>query len=155
MATDRQIEANRKNALRSTGPKTIEGKAVVSCNAIKHGILTSKLFVQEQLQEEFSKMREGFYHEFQPKGDLETFLLERIISCAWRLALITQVEAEMYDAEVSWAKIKAAFEGSPDSMMTIARYENALERNFYRALAAFKQVQLNNKESVFEIGFVS
>ena len=155
MTTERQIAANRKNALLSTGPKTMEGKAIVSGNATKHGILTSKVFVQEGLQEEFSKMREGFYLEFQPKGDLETFLLERVISCAWRLALITQVEAEMYSAEVSWAKIKAAFEGSADSMMAIARYENAIERNFYRALAAYKQVQLNNMESVVEIGFVS
>ncbi len=156
MATERQIEANRRNALLSTGPKTEEGKAVVSGNAIKHGILTDRLFVQDDLQEEFARMREGFYLEFQPKGNLEVYLLERVISCAWRLALITQVESEMFRVESSWDKIKAVFEGySADSMAVISRYENAIERSFYKALETFKQAQLNNKESVVEIGFVS
>jgi hypothetical protein len=156
MATERQIEANRKNALLSTGPKTEEGKAIVSGNAIKHGILTNRVFVQEKSQEEFERLREGFYFDFQPKGDLETFLLERVISCAWRLALITQVESEMYDAEFSYGRIKAVFEGyTSDNMIILARYENAIERNFYRALAAFKQAQLNRQESIMEIGFVS
>lgn len=156
MATERQIEANRKNALLSTGPKTNEGKMIVSGNAVKHGILTSKVFIQKELREEFERMREGFYFDFQPKGDLEIFLLERVISCAWRLALTTQVEAEMFDTECSYGRIKAAFERyTAENMITLSRYENAVERSFYRALAAFKQVQLNNKESVVEIGFVS
>jgi hypothetical protein len=71
MATERQIEANRKNALLSTGPKTNEGKMIVSGNAVKHGILTNKVFIQDELREEFERMREGFYFDFQPKGDLE------------------------------------------------------------------------------------
>lgn len=156
MTTERQIEANRKNALLSTGPKTEDGKAIVSGNAIKHGILTNRVFVQDEQQKEFERMREGFYLDFRPRGDLEAFLLERVISCAWRLALITQVEAEIFNAESSYGRIKTTFEGyASDNMIVIARYENAIERSFYRALAAFKQAQLNNKESVVEIGFVS
>lgn len=41
MTTSEKIEANRKNALQSTGPRSLEGKALVSMNAIKHG-LTAK-----------------------------------------------------------------------------------------------------------------
>jgi len=41
MATDRQIAANRKNAQKSTGPKTPEGRAAVRLNGVKHG-LTAK-----------------------------------------------------------------------------------------------------------------
>jgi hypothetical protein len=83
-------------------------------------------------------------------------LLERVISCAWRLALITQAEAEIFDTEVSYNRIKAVFEGyTADNMMVIARYENAIERSFYKALSAFKQAQFSNKESIVEIGFVS
>lgn len=148
--------ANRKNALLSTGPKSEEGKAIASNNAIKHGILTNKVYVQEESQEEFFQLRESFYLEFQPRGDLELFLLDRVISCAWRLALITQVEAERFSTEASWGRIKATFEGySCDNMCVISRYENAIERSFYKALEAFKQAQLRNKESVVEIGFVS
>lgn len=156
MTTDRQMEANRKNALLSTGPKTEDGKAVVSANAIKHGILTNKVFVQEEFQEEFEKMREGFYREFQPRGTVEAFLLERVISCSWRLVLITQVEGEMLDAESSYGAIKGAFEGQGSCNMTsLARYEHFLEKSLYRALEALRQAQCSHKESIVEIGFVS
>ncbi len=40
MTSDKQIRANRRNALKSTGPKTSEGKSKVKRNALKHGLLT-------------------------------------------------------------------------------------------------------------------
>jgi len=40
MASQKQIDANRRNAERSTGPRTPEGKAIVKNNALKHGLYT-------------------------------------------------------------------------------------------------------------------
>ena len=84
------------------------------------------------MQKEFERMREGFYLEFRPRGDLEAFLLERVISCAWRLALITQVEAEIFNAESSYGtELKPLLKDmSCDNMIVIARYENAIEGAF-------------------------
>jgi hypothetical protein len=48
MTSPKQIEANRENALKSTGPKTSEGKAVVSLNAVKHGLLSAKVFLPNE-----------------------------------------------------------------------------------------------------------
>ena len=45
MTTEKQIEANKQNALVSTGPVTAEGKAVVSQNAVKHGIFVRDLII--------------------------------------------------------------------------------------------------------------
>ncbi len=43
--SERQLAANRKNTLRSTGPNTPEGKAVSARNAIKHGILSKAVIL--------------------------------------------------------------------------------------------------------------
>ena len=45
MSTKRQIEANQRNALVSTGPVTTQGKALVSQNAVKHGIFAKDLLI--------------------------------------------------------------------------------------------------------------
>ena len=47
MATEKQINANRQNAQKSTGPKTAEGKAAVSQNAVKHGLFAQSLIYGE------------------------------------------------------------------------------------------------------------
>ena len=48
MASDAQIEANRANAQKSTGPRTAEGKAKVAPNAIKHGLLAEQVVVKDE-----------------------------------------------------------------------------------------------------------
>jgi len=45
MTTEKQVEANKQNALVSTGPVTAEGKALVSQNAVKHGIFARDLII--------------------------------------------------------------------------------------------------------------
>lgn len=158
MASERQIAANRKNALLSTGPKSEEGKAVVGRNAVQHGILTKQVYTDDDTREEFSKFQTSFYLEFCPQSNLEAFLLERVITCAWWLNLVMKVEAEMFRGDAVWGvpkRIKGAFEGHAYNYMSvISRYENAIERSFYKALAEFKQAQ-EKRESTIEIGFVS
>ena len=53
MATLKQIEANRLNALKSTGPKTEAGKASVKLNAMKHGLLSKQVLLPEDSESEF------------------------------------------------------------------------------------------------------
>ena len=52
MATEAQILANRRNAQKSTGPRTREGKAAVSQNAIKHGLLARQAVISSESQAE-------------------------------------------------------------------------------------------------------
>jgi hypothetical protein len=48
MGSDKQIRANRRNARKSTGPKTPEGKSVVSHNALKHGLLSQQILLPDE-----------------------------------------------------------------------------------------------------------
>lgn len=106
----------------------------------------------------YTKFQASFHHEFCPQSNLEAFLLERAITCAWKLNLVMKVEAEMFRGDAVWGvpkRIKDAFEGhSYNYMSVISRYENALERSFYKALAEFRQAQ-QKRESIIAIGFVS
>jgi len=88
----RKIEANRKNALRSTGPKTARGKAFVARNAIKHGILVSQIMTTELEQNEFESLIQALFQEDQPVGRSEELLVERIANCWWRLRRVQIAE---------------------------------------------------------------
>ena len=63
----------------TTGPKSDEGKEIVAKNALKHGILSREVFVDEGLKGDFEAMKGSFFLQFEPQGQLELFLLERVI----------------------------------------------------------------------------
>ncbi|MEN6424854.1 MAG: hypothetical protein ABFE13_05800 [Phycisphaerales bacterium] len=85
MATVAQIQANRLNAQKSTGPRTAEGKERASQNALKHGLLAREAVIQGEDPEEFELYREGMLQELTPAGAVETMLAERVVGLSWRL----------------------------------------------------------------------
>ena len=95
MATEQQIKANRRNARKSTGPRTPQGKAVVSRNAVKHGLLSCEVLLPDEEGEALADLSELLRSEFQPKGYLETLLVDRIVGLVWRLRRMGQIEAGM------------------------------------------------------------
>src|SRR5215217_4284563 len=101
MASDKQIRANRRNARKSTGPKTPEGKSVVSYNALKHGLLSQQILLPDEDEASLVQLGEHLHSQLQPVGELESLLVERIVAAAWRLRRVLAVEAEIYEAESS------------------------------------------------------
>ena len=98
MATEAQVAANRRNAEKSTGPRTPEGKAAVSQNAVKHGLLACRDVIRGEEQEEFELYREELFWELNPVGTMESRLAERIVSLAWRLRRAERIQNEAFDA---------------------------------------------------------
>jgi hypothetical protein len=95
--TSKQLAANRRNAQRSTGPRTPNGKARSRWNALKHGVL-AKAVIPEPLQpyesrQEFDRLLATLRDEFAPQSAVEEMLLETIATCYWRLARIVRAEA--------------------------------------------------------------
>jgi hypothetical protein len=95
--SERKIVANRKNALRSTGPKTLRGKRNVSRNAIKHGILAREVVLTagdgEESQEDFDALIEDLENYYQPVGVVEELLVQAIAAALWRKARILRAES--------------------------------------------------------------
>ena len=80
-ASSRKIEANRKNAQHSTGPKTDEGKAKSSHNSIKHGIFVTKFLngATPDTTAEIQELAAGLREHYEPKGILEEILVQKIV----------------------------------------------------------------------------
>jgi len=98
MATEAQVVANRRNAEKSTGPRTPEGKAAVSQNAVKHGLLAGHDVIRGEDREEFELYREELFWELNPAGTMQSRLAERVVSLAWRLRRAERIQNEAFDA---------------------------------------------------------
>jgi len=93
----KQITANRRNAKKSTGPKTPDGKAVSKLNALKHGLLAKSVVVQghkfRESPREFKKLCQEFYASLNPAGPMEEMLVDQIIALTWRLRRARMAES--------------------------------------------------------------
>jgi hypothetical protein len=77
MPTKSQLEANRRNAQKSTGPKTETGKETVGRNAIKHGLTAARILVLPEEQEEYDRFREALREDWYLEGATERLHWER------------------------------------------------------------------------------
>ena len=100
MATEAQTKANRKNAQKSTGPKTIEGKKAVAKNALKHGLFTNEAVIAGESLEDYNCLRDKTLEELCPVGNMETILAERIVSLTWRLKRVERFQSIVIDAMI-------------------------------------------------------
>jgi hypothetical protein len=96
VATDKQINANRENARRSTGPRTPDGKARVRYNAMRHGLLAEAALLPDEDEATFRKFSGGITKTLSPVGEVESLLVERIINLSWRLRRLSQVETGLF-----------------------------------------------------------
>src|ERR687890_2000508 len=101
MTSEKQARANRRNALKSTGPKTPEGKAAIRHNALGHGLLSRDILLPGEDEDALRELGEHVWDELQPVGALESVLVNRVISCTWRLQRLGRVEAGIFAWELS------------------------------------------------------
>jgi len=100
MTSANKAEANRRNALKSTGPKTPEGKAAVRLNAVRHGLLSQDVLLSGEDEAALKELGERLREELQPVGKLEGLLVDRVIASTWRLRRLGRVEAGIFAWEL-------------------------------------------------------
>jgi len=159
MASQLQIDANRQNAQKSTGPKTTEGKAAVSQNALTHGLTALSACIEGEDKDEFNATRQSFEDELKPAGPVQTLLVEQIVMAAWRLTRIRLIEGGLFqlrsvddaraidrDYENMRPRTRLAYHflsdvRGPNAFTILGRYEARVERSFYRALHELQRLQ--------------
>jgi hypothetical protein len=93
MSSDKQAEANRQNALQSTGPRTSEGIEAVRFNALRHGLRSLQTVIPGEDPEAWEAHRAGIVEDLQPLGAVELALAEQIAAKLWRLGRVVRHEA--------------------------------------------------------------
>jgi hypothetical protein len=158
MPSDRQLEANRRNAALG-GPKTDEGRAAVRFNAVKHGATADTLVLPGEDAEAVKHLREDLLDEYQPATPTEHLLLEEFVRSSWRLLRMRRIENQMWtghiiglrlrknlsrdvDQDAADRAVAATLAETPASeMANYFRYERMTTRNFYKALEKLEAAQ--------------
>jgi hypothetical protein len=131
MATDRQIAANRRNAKKSTGPRTAHGKAVSSLNAVQHGLRArTPVLPGFEDESEWRAHRESVLAGLTPLGPLETILAERVALILWRLGRVARYEHEVTTIAQDHAfdDVNAQYDRSSPSHNTLESARQRLEQ---------------------------
>ena len=81
--------------MRSTGPRSQEGKTRSSQNSLRYAFLSAKLLLPEEDPKALSKIRERLRDHFKPVGPIEQILVERIVNVLWRLGRLHRIESAL------------------------------------------------------------
>lgn len=140
VTSPRKIEANRRNAQRSTGPKTPEGKAKSSQNSITHGILVKKFLngAAPETVAEIEALAAGIREHYQPADMLEEMLVQRIVIEAGREHRILGFEQKIEESTSGPIHLVAC-------LGHVARYATSTSRALYRAIQELERVQAARK----------
>jgi len=166
----KQSEANRKNALRSTGPTTPEGKQVSRFNALRHGLRAKEVIIPgQEYPAEFDAILRELCEDWEPEGHTERHLVEQIGLAEWRLrrahrAELGEIRTQMASRMASEAseveyEIKQAFQRDPErlphilakSTTGIAYLREAVEDAFdeLESEGTVSEVSIDELERVF------
>jgi hypothetical protein len=146
MATQAQINANRANAQKSTGPKSAEGKAKSSLNRVSHGFNSAALFIAGENREEFDALLADLTNEFQPATPSEQILVEKMVHNQWNSLRAIRFQSVLLDASVPHGYMH------PDLGLLI-RYQASADRAYHKAHAELLKARKERLNS--EIGFES
>jgi hypothetical protein len=102
MATAAQIEANRRNAQKSTGPKTAQGKARARCNAYKHGLSTRSIMhvLPHEDPAELERRTQEYLGDMQPRNAIERDLVRQAARLSYQIERAERLEAAHLAARV-------------------------------------------------------
>jgi hypothetical protein len=161
-ASEAQIRANKANAAKSSGPRTVEGKDASRANSYKHGLTATKVYPEREA-DEVQRRYASFCRELNPSGEVGMQIVMRAAVLSTRMERIVQYETAMLTERVreaqgdfvapedvdaaTAAKLRsevgrrALFDTSKDAILA-RKYEAAAERGFFRCL---KELRVHEK----------
>ena len=167
MATQAQVNANRENAKKSTGPRTAQGKRRSSRNSLKHGLLARDAVMVGEDPAEFDRLFQEFEEVIYPKNALEFSLVRQVTDAEWRLRRISRLEAgyltdnygftQRHTLEYHPKTLRPGREGKNQllgkcmqntvpTLTSLARYHTLMSRNQLRAINLIRRLRIDETE---------
>ena len=97
MTSFRQTDANRRNARKSTGPTTDEGKQRSRCNAFRHGLTAETVIGALEDAEDYKEFEAAVIADYDATSAVERELVLRLASLLWRLRRATTMETGLFE----------------------------------------------------------
>src|SRR5919112_1694309 len=157
MTSEKQSRGKGRNAQKSTGPTTSEGRPAVRHNALKHGLLAEDVLLLGEDKDELRALGERMVAELQPEGELEVMMVEKVVAARWRLQRLHRVEAGIFEELTSATSSTFVVTRHNEATMLgrsfirdaqganafskLSRYEVPIERSLFRALHELQSVQ--------------
>jgi hypothetical protein len=156
MISDKQLAANRNNALLSSGPKTKEGRKRSRMNALRHGLTGQVTTMTDQDRAAHDQFSQALIRSLAPEGAMETQLAQRIATDSWRLNRISAIEDNLFalglyensgqicpdheqiDAALATARF---FTDQSKQLQLLTLYEQRLNRALQHNLAQLQSLQ--------------
>jgi len=122
MTSLKQIEANRRNALKSTGPTTPEGKERSRRNALRHGLTAETVIAALENSEDYEAFEAAVISDYDAESAVERVL--RLASVLWRLRRATGIGTAIFESvTVDLARSNTVIYARPSSRQAISRIE--------------------------------
>ncbi len=178
MASEKQVAANRRNATKSSGPRTKSGKVRSSGNALKHGLSAEQVVMLDENPAAFEALRSDLFEHYQPTDPVAEHLVEQVAACIWRLRRVPEIEAGIFEYryfdrqehrahmkqfedlttdEERQAKDRQAeprpflgdvFGGAERSLNSLIRIAGAIEGSMYRAIRELERIKAERQDPV-------
>jgi len=129
--SEKQQQANRQNAQKSTGPTTPEGREAIRFNALTYGLRTRQTILPSENCAEYSQLWDELEADWQPQTRTERIYLETMVTSQWLLRRIAESEQDIYICLGNEAKFKM--------LAYVYKHRAQLERSFRTAVADMQQ----------------
>ncbi len=178
MATAKQAAAIRRNAAKSTGPRTKSGKTRSRRNALKHGLSAEQVVMLDEDPAAFDALRSDLFEHYQPTDPVAEHLVEQVAACIWRLRRVPEIEAGIfecsyYDLQGRRARVKElellstdeerqakdrqaeprpflgdVFGRAERPLNSLIRIAGAIEGSMYRAIRELERIKAERQDPV-------
>jgi len=153
MVSEKQLAANRRNAEKSTGPRTAEGKSNSSRNNLRHGLTGHISLLPTEDREAHDAFCNELIESFNPQTPVETQLATSIAEDSWRLNRATAIENNIFalghqherrEIQIALAHART-FMAQAAAFNLLSIYEQRINRNLQRNMKLLRDLQAERK----------
>jgi hypothetical protein len=154
MVTEKQLEANRRNAEKSSGPQSARGKANSSRNNLRHGLTGHISLLPTEDREAHDAFCTELIDSFNPETPMESQLAQSIAEDSWRLNRARAIENNMFalgrnherrEAQIALADAET-FQTQAAAFNLLSIYEQRINRNLQRNMKLVRELQAERKQ---------